>query len=55
MDWCKNGKVDTGYEIKTAKSQIEDLTATIGKSLADTDASRQRSRSFLHPSARMKP
>merc|ERR1719272_2113735 len=42
MDWCKNGKVDTGYEIKTAKSQIEDLTATIGKSLADTDASKTK-------------
>jgi len=35
MDWCKNGAADKEYEIKTAKSDIEDLTATIGKADAD--------------------
>jgi len=35
MDWCKNGASDKAYEIKTAKSDIEDLTATIGKADAD--------------------
>mmetsp|Transcript_60496 Transcript_60496/g.94116 ORF Transcript_60496/g.94116 Transcript_60496/m.94116 type:complete len:705 (-) Transcript_60496:59-2173(-) len=39
MDWCKNAKADTGYEIKTAKAQIEDLTSTIGKAISDIDAS----------------
>jgi hypothetical protein len=39
MDWCKNAKADTGYEIKTAKAQIEDLTSTIGKAISDYDAS----------------
>jgi chromosome segregation ATPase len=34
--WCKDGAKDLNYEIKTAKSDIEDLTATIGK--ADSDA-----------------
>jgi len=36
MDWCNNGKSDKQYEIKTAKSDIEDLTATISKADADT-------------------
>jgi hypothetical protein len=35
MEWCKNGAKDKEYEIKTAKADIEDLTATIGK--ADSD------------------
>jgi chromosome segregation ATPase len=35
MDWCNNGAKDKEFEIKTAKSDIEDLTATIGK--ADSD------------------
>lgn len=35
MDWCKNGASDKRYEIKTSKSDIEDLTATIGKADAD--------------------
>jgi len=35
MDWCQNGAKDKEYEIKTAKADIEDLTATIGK--ADSD------------------
>jgi hypothetical protein len=38
MDWCKNAKADTGYAIKTAKAEIEDLTSTIGKALSDIDA-----------------
>jgi len=37
MDWCKTGASDKAYEIKTAKGDIEDLTATIGK--ADSDIS----------------
>merc|ERR1719207_360676 len=35
MEWCRTGARDKEYEIKTAKSDIEDLTATIGK--ADSD------------------
>jgi hypothetical protein len=35
MEWCSNGGKDKEFEIKTAKSDIEDLTATIGK--ADSD------------------
>lgn len=38
MDWCKNAKADTGYEIKTAKAQIEDLDSTIGKAVSDISA-----------------
>jgi len=40
--WCKNGAQDKGYEIKTGKSQIEDLTATLGKALSDIDASKTK-------------
>lgn len=35
MEWCRTGAKDKEYEIKTAKGDIEDLTATIGK--ADSD------------------
>lgn len=35
MEWCRTGAKDKEYEIKTAKADIEDLTATIGK--ADSD------------------
>merc|ERR1719324_468425 len=31
VDWCKTGAQDKAWEIKTAKAEIEDLTATIGK------------------------
>lgn len=31
MDWCKNGASDKKYEIQTAKSDIEGLTATIAE------------------------
>lgn len=34
-DWCKNGASDKEYEIKTAKADIEDLTATIEKAQSD--------------------
>merc|ERR1719310_1558971 len=37
--WCKDGAKDLNYEIKTAKDDIEDLTATIGKADADIAAS----------------
>lgn len=39
MDWCKNGASDKAYEIKTAKSDIEDLSATIGKAESDITTS----------------
>jgi len=42
VEWCKNGHKDKGYEIKTAKGEIEDLSATIGKALADIDASKTK-------------
>jgi len=35
MDWCKNGAKDKEYEIKTGKSDIQDLSATISKAEAD--------------------
>jgi len=35
MEWCDHGAGEKAYEIKTAKSDIEDLTATIGKANAD--------------------
>merc|ERR1719450_184871 len=35
MDWCKNAAKDKGFEITTAKSDIEDLTATINKAQSD--------------------
>jgi len=37
--WCKDGAKDLGFEIKTSKSDIEDLTATIGKADADISES----------------
>lgn len=35
MDWCRNGGKDKEFEIKTAKSSIEDLSATIAKAESD--------------------
>jgi hypothetical protein len=35
MEWCRTGAKDKEYEIKTAKGDIEDLTATINKADAD--------------------
>jgi len=35
VDWCNNAGKDKGFEIVTAKSSIEDLSATIGKATAD--------------------
>jgi len=34
-DWCNNAAKDKGFEITTAKSEIEDLTATISKAKSD--------------------
>jgi len=39
MDWCKNGASEKAFEIKTAKSDIEDLSATIAKAKADISTS----------------
>jgi len=36
-EWCETGAKDKEYEIKTAKSEIEDLSATITKSSSDID------------------
>lgn len=33
MEWCSTGETDKQWEIKTSKSNIQDLTATIGKAL----------------------
>jgi len=41
-NWCKNGKTDKGFEIRTAKGEIEDLSATIGKAYSDIDASKTK-------------
>jgi len=41
-DFCKGSKKDKGFEIKTAKAEIEDLTATIGKAVADIGASESK-------------
>jgi len=38
VDFCKNGAKDKEFEMTTAKSEIEDLTATIAKAKADTVA-----------------
>eukprot|EP00929_Paragymnodinium_shiwhaense_P040944 TRINITY_DN212_c2_g1_i1.p2 TRINITY_DN212_c2_g1~~TRINITY_DN212_c2_g1_i1.p2 ORF type:complete len:711 (+),score=307.05 TRINITY_DN212_c2_g1_i1:87-2219(+) len=37
VDWCQNGRKDKEFEITTAKSEIEDLTATIGKAASDIE------------------
>jgi len=37
--WCKDGAKDLQYEIKTAKGDIEELDATIGKAVSDISAS----------------
>jgi cell division protein FtsL len=34
-DWCKNGAKDKGFEIKTTKTEIDGLTATIEKAQSD--------------------
>merc|ERR1719262_1585846 len=36
-EWCETGAKDKEYEIKTAKSEIEDLSATITKADSDID------------------
>jgi len=38
-DWCKTGAMEKGFEIKTANSEIEDLTATIGQASSDIETS----------------
>merc|ERR1719162_1612875 len=38
-DWCKTGAQEKGFEIKTAMSEIEDLTATIGQAASDIETS----------------
>merc|ERR1719345_113312 len=38
-EWCEDRSKNVGFEIKTGKSEIEDLTATIQKSTADISAS----------------
>merc|ERR1719506_373973 len=42
MEWCDDGHKDKGFEIKTAKSEIEDLTATIGKATSDIEAAKTK-------------
>merc|ERR1719201_2448424 len=42
MEWCDDGHKDKGFEIKTAKSEIEDLTATIGKATSDIESSKTK-------------
>jgi len=37
-DWCQTGAKDKEYEIKTAKAEIEDLSAVITKAASDIDA-----------------
>lgn len=37
-EWCKGSSRDKAFEIQTAKSDIEDLTATIGKAQSDVSA-----------------
>jgi len=39
VDWCQHGAQDKQWEIKTAKSQAEDLEATISKEASVIDAS----------------
>merc|ERR1719428_1882478 len=34
-EWCEDQSKDLGFEIKTAKGEIEDLTATIQKATSD--------------------
>jgi hypothetical protein len=36
MEWCKDGAKEKEFEIRTAKSEIEDLTATMKKAESDT-------------------
>merc|ERR1719301_104626 len=42
VDWCKTGALDKAWEIKTAKAEIEDLTATIGKAGSDIEPLRSK-------------
>merc|ERR1719217_833370 len=42
MEWCDDRHKDKGFEIKTAKSEIEDLTATIGKATSDIESSKTK-------------
>jgi len=39
IDWCKTGAQDKNWEIKTAKSELEDLEATISKEASIIDSS----------------
>jgi len=39
VQWCQGGAKDKNYEIVTAKSSIEDLTATIGQADSDIETS----------------
>lgn len=41
-DWCRTGAQDKKWEIKTAKSDVEDLSATISKAASDIDANSQK-------------
>merc|ERR1719335_1442830 len=36
-EWCETGAKDKEFEIKTAKAEIEDLSATITKAGSDID------------------
>jgi len=38
-DWCRTGAAEKNFEIKTAKADIEDATATIEKSSSDIETS----------------
>merc|ERR1719159_2330901 len=38
MEWCDDGHKDKGYEIKTAKAEIEELGASISTDEADLKA-----------------
>jgi len=37
-EWCEDGSKDLGFEIKTAKAEVEELTATIGQAKANIGA-----------------
>merc|ERR1719160_877894 len=41
-EWCEDQSKDLGFEIKTAKSEIEDLSATIEKASADIAAEEEK-------------
>merc|ERR1719324_1815272 len=41
MEWCDDGHKDKGFEIKTAKSEIEDLASSISQDEADLQSASQ--------------